>query len=148
MIFQVFFGNQFFRNAAAADALAFRLRAPFKQSPVSTGFGHPFDFIDIIGGEFQAFGNQSAAFAVTGAFAGLLIHILADDVGIKNFFGFIVLNFNQAAFAAVVADRFPFILGVVAEIFSHYFNLSSSIFQPPRKTETLIITAAKVSIQV
>ena len=84
-----------------------------KQGAVGTGLRHPIDFIDIFGCELQAGRNQCAAFVVTGAGTGFHIHITADDVSIKNFIGFIILNFDQAAFAAAVANSFPFFPGVI-----------------------------------
>ena len=121
MVFKRVFGDKLFRYTATADALSYRLGAVFKQCAIGAGLRHPADFIHVLRCEFQTGRHQCATFVITSAGAGVLVKVFADNIGVVDVIGVIILQFYQAAFAAVIANGFPFFRGVVAKIFGHFF---------------------------
>ena len=117
MIFQFVVADQIFGNAKGRDGFSFGVRASLKQAAVGTGFRHPGDFADIVSGQLQAFGNQCTAVLIFRTFAGFKIEVFADDVGVVYFAGVFILNFYQAAFAATIANGFPFFFRHVLQFF-------------------------------
>ena len=79
----------------------------------STAIRHPSDFIDIVFCQLDTFRNKFAAAVIYRAEAFFRIEILADDISIINVAAVFVLQFNQAAFAAVGTDVFPFGFAVI-----------------------------------
>ena len=102
---------------AGQERMPVRERAVLIKPAVGTGFGHPGNAADIVFGQFDAGRNQCTAIGVFGAFAALLVKITAGNRCIVNFFGIFILEFYQAAFAAVHADGFPLVFREVFKLF-------------------------------
>ena len=100
------------RLAITADQIMpFGQRLPILTEHISTGRWKPRIIVDCLACQPDAIRHMHPALAIIGAAAAIQIEQFASDVGGIDAAGILILHLVQAAFAAAIAKRFPFIPG-------------------------------------
>jgi hypothetical protein len=77
------------------------------QQAIGAAGRHEINFIEIVFRQFDTIGHQLGALGIMSAATALAIKQIANNIGEDNFIRVFILQFNQTAFGAAIAQRFP-----------------------------------------